>query len=381
MIDQGVVDIFTSASATPRDIAGLDYIALGVAEGSHRLIGSRAGLLALARCNMLQQKSRDVFMRAYNRMGTEGVLLKKLKIYGIVIANTTMVDPVSTISGEKRVISFPLRWFDASKKIQSTLLLGEDLYDVDVLIKIGEAGTVLANIGYLPLKHDEDHGGGGSTARVLNSNVIKERLCVCVVDSDRACPSGTMGNTALAVQPFKNQANFPLVGVIETTGRDLENMLPDTFYRTEYGHHRQYGRMVMVFEALTQRNETDLRAHIDVEKGVTLHQIFRHATGSPETLFWNTKIGLLFAILGGSQPTTVACHVNGRCTQASNSLCPGCVVIQGNNDNILERFATRYANVSRHTLCKCLDNSTTVEWTRIGENIAAWCCGDDKLRL
>lgn len=378
VIDQSVIDLFAAGRAQALDVNGLDYLALGVAEGNHRIIGPRKVLLDLAVQDTLHKKTRSVINRAVNRAAQEGKLHHQLSVYGRVLADGGTV-PVSRMHGLQRVISFPLRWFDSSAKIQPTVVLGEDLSDVGVLEKVGEVGTVLAGLRHLPLRLSHDHGGGSKIGVVLGSNASANRFCVCIVDSDRACPTGTLGGTAITVQSYKNPAAYPLVDVAETSGRDLENALPDVFYRTAYTDPSRHGPMVTLLEHLTQSGETDVRAHLDIEKGLTLRQVYNHPTGSPENVFWRAKLNSLLAS-PGIVHSSLPCLATGVCASPQNADCT-CVILVGNRANILDHFIDRFGSATRYYLASCLDRSVRSEWHRLGANIASWCCGDEPLRM
>jgi hypothetical protein len=301
-----------------------------------------------------------------------------LPSYGIVVANDSY-KPASENVGSKRTIIFPLRWFDSTIKVQPTVLLGEDLSDAKILRLVGETGTVLARLPYLPLALWPDHGGGSKTGQVLASNAVSNRPCVCIVDSDRASPSGAIGGTASGVQLFKDTSAFPLVEVAETSGRDLENILPDNFYRDSYGNNARHSGLALLLERLTHAQEIELRSHIDIEKGVTLRQVFNHPVGSIERAYWDGKLPILLSLLG-TQNTSYPCLATGTCAQALTTSC-SCVIVTGNTSNVLDHFLDRFAGANRYQIASSLDVGVRHEWLRLGGIVSSWCCGDDPLRI
>jgi hypothetical protein len=377
-IDHGVAALLDSDAAEHGDFDGITYLALGAAEGNHRIVGSRKTLLDLARNDALSLKTRKVFERSALRVSQEGNLHSKFKVYGRVIAEAVPY-PTSVTIGQQRTINFPLRWFDVSAKVQPTVLLGEDLSDARVLTKVGEVGAFTAQLAYIPLSSYADHGGGSGTPDVLEQHAQHQRLCICVVDSDRASPGGTLGGTASSVQRFKNEITYPLVDVVETAGRDLENILPDYFYQSAYGSHARYGPLTALLRNLSQSEEHDLRAHIDVENGIILKPIYAHAAGSLERTFWLSKLPTLTAHLGIS-PAAVPCMVGGTCANQAGGANCSCVIITGNASDILDKFYTLYKDASRYEIGMHLEKSVATEWQRIGSRIANWCCGDEVLR-
>ncbi|MCX6953092.1 MAG: hypothetical protein NTV51_13140 [Verrucomicrobia bacterium] len=236
----------------------------------------------------LHWKTQRVLMRAAGRVTQEGNLVKQLRVYGRIVAGGGPIPTSANVNGQ-RVITFPISWFDTTAKIQPTIILGENLEDAFTLQKFAEAGTVLSGLGHLPLNSSPDHGGGSATGTVLHLNAASNRPCLCIVDSDRSHPTDELGSTATAVQPYKNPALHPLVEVSETNGRDLENLLPDSFYHSSYGSHANYGPLAALMGDLTASLEMTLRAHLDVERGVFLLQLFNFPAGSPGEVFWRSN--------------------------------------------------------------------------------------------
>src|SRR5580698_1101499 len=202
-IDAIVSDLFRDGTPTQEDIQGLSHVAMAAAEGSHRVTGSRNLLKELSRLDFLSRREKGAFLRAAEQVSEYRGLVSKLAVIGR-IAVSTHPEPMALLTGSQRVITFPLRWFDITAKIQPVALLGENLSDVGVFIKIGEVGMLLKGYGYFPLVLSRAHGGGSTIGQVLEQLVSENRLCLCIVDSDRSCPNGALGATAQTITHFKN---------------------------------------------------------------------------------------------------------------------------------------------------------------------------------
>ena len=377
-IDDGVPGFLQSDAATDQDFDALQYLAMGVAEGSHRVVGQRRTLINLARLQRLGLRDRKTFERAAARVAEEGKLANKLLVTGRVVVSAE-AGPTSEMIGKRRVITFPLRWFESSARIQPVVLLGENLSDVGVLLKIAEAGVILASIGYLPIKARPTGGGGSTTGHVLREIAMSGQTCVCVVDSDKSFPGADAGSTALTTAPFKDSASYPLVDVLETAGRDLENALPDSFYLRIYGRHQNHGPMAKFIVQLTTRGEREIRDHIDIQKGFALRDVFSLPSESAEFVFWNSKLNALLASSEVSE-TTLPCLTLRSCQRPTADRCE-CLIIQGNRANVLDDFLAAHQETDPYTLIKELDNSVRAEWLRIGSRVGSWCCGDSRLRI
>ena len=377
-IDRSIADLFTSGSATSLDVAGLRYLVLGSSEGSHKITGQRKTLTDLAQAKSIDVHTRNALARAEGQVYQDGPLSHKLRVVGQVVA-ATQTTPSSSINGAQRVITFPLRWFDSSAKIQPTALLGENSSDAYVFLRMGETGTILTDLGYLPIVARCTHGGGNTTGAVLDQIVQSGQLCLCIVDSDKKSPSGPSGGTAQAVAPYKNAQTYPLAHVEETVGRDLENSLPDLFYVDAYGTHPSYNFLAELLMTLSSAGEIDVRNHLDIENGLKLHDLFSLTQGTSDFIFWQNKLNSVIKMMNRSS-VSLPCLSIQICSQQSWATCT-CVLVPPNRANILNEFLRRYQNADRYKLRAALDDSVRPEWLRLGGLIAAWCCADLKMRL
>ena len=109
------------------------------------------------------------------------------------------------------------------------------------------------------------------------------------------------------------------------------------------------------------------------------YRIFNYSNGSPERVFWDSKLPTLLAN-AGIDPCELPCLVIGVCEKQSDLACT-CEVIRGNSANLLDTFYDQFQSTSRHKMLESVDDSVRSEWLRLGKPIASWCCGDQKLRL
>jgi hypothetical protein len=377
-IDESVSELLTSSAATNQDAEALSCLALGAAEGSHRITGARKVLAQLSQLQSLSLGARKTLERAAGRVAQEGHLHLKLQTFGHVVSNTQTV-PSAAINRDQRVITFPLRWFDRSAKIQPTSLLGENLSDVRVFTKIGEVGTVLSALDYLPIVASPTNGGGSTIGKVLGQLVASNRICLCIVDSDKVCPTSNVGGTARSVAPYSDINAYPMVEVLETTGRDLENALPNSFFLSRYGNDPKNIPMTNLLAQLGSQGEVEVRAHVDIECGLVLREIWSHSPTSHEANFWRNKLNQVFALVG-VLASSFPCLATETCAHPIGCPCV-CVVVPGNRANILDDFLALYEGADRFVLRNMLDDSVREDWRRLGRAIASWCCGDSRLRV
>jgi hypothetical protein len=194
VLDHSVADHFRAGNATGADIAGIDYLTMGAAEGNHRIGGFRTVLQTLAAHPGMHERARLVLERAIGRVAQDAGLRASLNMYGLVVTGGRVgAGPTSTSGVSPRVLQFPLRWFDTSAKVQPTILLGENLSDVGILQLIAKAALAARRLQHLPIACDGRGGGGSSISQSLASIAAENKQCNCVVDSDKAYPAGALG--------------------------------------------------------------------------------------------------------------------------------------------------------------------------------------------
>lgn len=377
-IDRTVADLFTSGNPSQRDYAALRYIAMASAEGSHRITGRRKVLDDLAAVNLGDPRWSRAFERAKSRVATEGGLIQKVKTIVSVVVDTSGV-PNSVTVGDRRTITIPLIWFDTSAKVQPTQLLAENIDDVRVAILIGKIGPLLPPAHFVPLSVSERHGGGSSISNVLAANACQDKFCLCLADSDRTAPTSALGATAQNLNSYTNESIFPLVEVVITAGRDLENSLPNDFYATEYGGHHRFSSMSHFLLELTNAGEISARSYIDIEKGFTLFDAYGQLPGSEASRFWLAKLPAVLQIVS-ARPEHSLCIQNASCARGSRRDCQ-CLLVEGNPSHILRDFYRRYDTANHWQIAHELDVSVRREWESLGVAVMSWCCGDSTIRL
>jgi hypothetical protein len=376
-ISDAVAALIDGQSATPQQLQSIDYLAMGVGEGNHALTGKRASLRTLANSTSLSARSRAVFADVESKISQEAGIQHKVSVYGNVVVATQSGAPAIRAVGTQHEIEVPLNWINATARVQPAALLGENLDDSCFYGRVGEVAAILEGWGYVPVQFQPIHGGGGTIGQVLAHQAGLQNLCVCIVDSDYASPNGALGGTASAVQQYKTPA-FPLIRVLETSGRDFENMLPIEFYID--GYYRSAGQFAAApfLESLTGAGEIEARLHLDIKRGLNLRQIFAYSAGSPERAFWDAKTGVLSGLVIPSP--TLPCLAAGICALLPNVACT-CVIVPPSAGNILRQFLDSASLQDRFKISKIVDPAVRPEWTRLGREIASWCLGRRKLRV
>lgn len=360
-----------------REISGLEYLTLGVREGNHLLTGDRTSLRKLANSARLSREAKGTFESAANTVAQFGGLRHKVSVIGYVVKSSAADVPLVNINNQVREISFPVSWFDHSGKIQPSVILGENLSDVFVLKRFAEVAMHLDEWGWIHQSCIEHHGGGDTTAKVFERCIIHKRMTLCVIDSDRAAPAAAIGGTMASILLVEGSLADPVSQVVSTQSRELENLLPNSFFRARYAD--DLGSKVECLERLTELGEHDVRLHCDIKKGLSLNSIFSFQPESPEAVFWSNKIDAV-CDAGGLDTIGLQCLPGNACSAGANSQCT-CVIFVSQKRKILEDFLSQTEGRDRFKLSQELDDSVRAEWLRIGKIVASWSCAARPLRV
>lgn len=374
IIDEEISASVANGTCSLATCEALDFLGLAMFEGKHRVTASQSGLIRLSRYNAMSLKARAAFAEALNEFQADQALLKKLTVH-VRITTTVSVVTVATVAGGKR-IDVPPSWIDDSAKIQATCLVGENLIDCDFLQRVGSVARAVGSVGNCVLKFEFINGGGSTCAPVIEELTARPRFCCCVVDSDKKCPAGGLGGTASAVQKFKDPALYPYVGIIETYGRELENMVHRHFIEHQYLPDVSHGAAIKILKHADDSSDLDLRYFYDVKEGLVLADIYKHAVGSPQRTFWENKLTLLGPLLKHSHPII-------KCTETVTCVDDGCScrITNGFGKKVLHAFIAYADQRGAKKVGEEIPPSILEEWKRVGQFLMDWGCARDRVRV
>lgn len=340
--------------------------------GVHLITGSRSLLKTITNLSNLSRKSSDVYLFVLEELtqlrNVTTLLARRIEVTDEYATN------VITNSDGSQTFQIPYRKLQKLSIFNKTILLSENLLDSKIYAHIADA--YLAMNGLRGIKLDfEKRGGGGSTIADEYHEIQQnqERLCLCVVDSDKKTPNSTIGSTAKNVTA-KDDSNILLCEVAIIEPRDIENLFPASVLR-EIVQEASKLSMIEVLETIDScPTNPDARYHLDIKKGITLGEVL-HAPAQEEFhKYWKT----ILARHGFSK--NCACSVSANCNSPGECTC---IIAEGLGDKIAEVFFDKFLNVSSSH--KVIERVSTIEhlrsnWESIGRIIAAWGCGSQVIR-
>lgn len=349
----------------------LEELARSRQYGDHLIIDSRDLLKQLINLPSLPVKSRDLYLA----VSEELIQLKSLTLLlkrKIEITNHSSTQ-LSTSSDGFLTLYVPYKQF-THYIFNKTILLGENLIDSKIYCEI--AKTYLAMVKFEGLNLNfEPRGGGGNTISKEYAEIqeSKERLCICLVDSDRKHPTATCGLTAKGVEEIDNpEVLFCEVTIIEP--RDIENLFPSQILKEIVQQTDQQGLITILESMDACEIDPSARNYLDIKKGIKLGEILHSSNNLDFYNYWQT-------ILSRHRLSqNIACNDEPNCNNPKQCTC---IISNGLGDNISDKF---YNYIEFKTSQKIAETVSSIKhlsanWEAIGEVVVAWGCGGEMIQL
>ncbi len=189
-----------------------------------------------------------------------------------------------------QVFRLPIRHFSDFMTFGETVLLTENLTDARFYIKLTEAFLARESLGRLPLQYEIRGGGGNTTAQNYTEiQNTRQRLCLCIVDSDKKTPTDNIGSTAQNVLN-SNDNNCLLTECYVIRPRDVENLIPISVLREL--EDVNYNSMID-FLTLLESKSAEAKLYVDIKNGLRLGELYhRSPNNSSYTHYWSNILSI-----------------------------------------------------------------------------------------
>ncbi len=383
----------------------LFYIALGGREGKHLIFCEDDDIVkAFAECEELDDATRAVYMKTYSklayRQGYYDYLVRRVR----VVADTT--GSLSwRIIGDKKEIRISADLINDSTLIQKTVLLCENEADCKVYEKMAKVAMIWRHAGGINISY-EPRGGGGDTTADIYRTVQKgrNRLCLCIADSDRKYPAGPLGKTAKKLRktdnPLETLCELKIIEV-----REIENLIPTSMFSEVSEKDRNRMQCVDFLEQLNESSIRDAKKFIDLKKGLSGENLFAFLSENQPLDYWrcffNTVCSFNTVNMSSECSNYQECPSPGKCncwimqglekgimsSECSNyQECPSpekcnCWIMQGLGNGILEDVLEMLDKKSYHKISELICEELKPYWEEYGNLVSAWCCGGSMITV
>ena len=223
-LDQEIQGLLSGSGGTDSAIEAIENLATARREGKHLIVGKATTLHSLSNWNKLSDRCRGTLRQAASRAAEEMGLARNLALK--VVVRSSVTAPSVSGTQDRRVITLPITFFSDTRSIQPTRILVENLVDANLYIMLGKYYGQISGLQGILVMLEPLHGGGSTTASVYaNEQRTPKGFCICIVDSDREGPSGSLGSTARAVQKEEDEEK-PYTAIHITDLRTAENLIP-----------------------------------------------------------------------------------------------------------------------------------------------------------
>ena len=375
-LDEEIEALPINGGGTDAAINALENLATARREGKHLIVGKGTTLNSLADWEKLSPRCRGTLRQAASRAAEEMGLAQHLALRVVVSSS----DTTPSVSGpeDHRVITLPLSFFSDSRSVQPSRILAENLVDANLYILLGKYFGKESRLRGISVVLEPLHGGGSTTASVYESEQLAAKaFCICIVDSDRKCPSNALGSTARAVLDSED-AGKPYTAVHIPNLRTAENLIPDGVLEgiayndipARSGPIPTRQNVARLVQKLAHGTSPEVRLWIPLKLSAPLmfNRILDMATAEGTKAYWRDWA----RVIGSVSIVSSTCKQQNRCCRTGACTC----TILPTATDLLKDAVNFMQKQSTHELSKYVASDSTLkdEWMNIGLVTFSWGC-------
>lgn len=189
------------------------------------VLGKRNVLEQLAKSKHLSEPIKEIYRIIANRASESRLILSTVKKYCRIMGNPICERTVYHDGQE--IIQVSIKEMIDLDLMDLTIIVTENPDDVQLYYIIGQYYMKHFKFGNLKIDFEERAGGGDTTARVLEAIINeKNRMCFCIVDSDKKYKGASPGNTMGKIMNIAENYPQKFYEVILMELQEIENLIP-----------------------------------------------------------------------------------------------------------------------------------------------------------
>lgn len=206
-------------------IAFLEQLALDRRKCRNIVVAKREVLYELANTEKLSDVSRSVYKVLGNRMCERKLLLKNTKKYCRIVAMKTEENLI--VEENHEIILLNIEEGSLKDFTAYPLMLAENEEDIEFYKFVGQYYVKKNRLGNLNINFEGKNGGGSTISNVLEHIISeKNRMCLCIVDSDRKYGNASPGNTMQRIMNVTQNVFQDYFEVLLLEMHEIENIIP-----------------------------------------------------------------------------------------------------------------------------------------------------------
>lgn len=263
--------------------------------------------------------------------------------------------------GDRELIKVNYRRVIDHETLQTPVILGENLDDAKLYLHLSRLYLISSGShDGISINMNTDHGGGSTTINKFRQLKEQEKICLCILDSDKKFPTDSEKGTSSAFTNIERQLDKRAKAIV-LDAHEIESIIPDYILRDVFSDYRYPEQYTPALDLLSSINE--YRKFFDHKNGISLKQAINLA-GSSQTNYWHNAFSRI------NTANKLQCFGDVKCYQ-----CDDCPKLLGfgerllsNTVNLLEtgRPVNSYRN---HVTQTCINT-----WSQFAEVIVQWGC-------
>ncbi|MEI7154869.1 hypothetical protein WCT80_20305 [Pectobacterium carotovorum] len=330
-------------------------------EGKHIIIADEPFLKELAAKTSLGSRNCNAAQNILQKIKELVPIKNKTKYY-------CRVDMSSNSTGVIRneldecffVVGY--QFFNDSSKIQLTKLLCEDINDYKIYKIIAEHFKHSQRMPGININFEVINGGGSNTKSNFEQIKSTERLCFCLLDTDKKHPKSKIGSTAGQFTASNDSASCKHF-IIKS--HEVESLIPMEIIQEAISQNKLDNSHFSTYQQLNALVDyaPEVKIYFDHKMGITVNAA-KELDEKYNDDFWE-------------RPFLNAPNFkrNNRCLQNMSCECQNeCLAVPGFGTRLLDAGAETLSMISYSKLDRLVPPMLREEWNSIGEQLFSWGC-------
>ena len=373
VIDDSIVDKLMS-SPSNETIRALNNVAMARRMGIHLIYAEPSVFEYLKDCELLELDSRKIFSKLFSKYPEIKVYKDKLKRCIELVADDNIMHP--ELADGKKIIRVSINIFENYGLLTEFILLSENLDDCSIYKLIGNIYLYWFGLTKLQVRCFDMLGGGNTTADQYKSiQRSRNRLLLCIVDSDKKCPASTGGDTFLKLRRLHNPDEL-LCEYLTVDVHEIENIIPISLYREASKHDVNILNGLTFLEKIEEQGDFQCLMCFDYKNGIRISNLVEGRKSKTYIEYWYNIINS-FGLIDCNDIKQIGIFNQLDSNEQKKA---DRVIIKGLGTNVLNTILQKVlTDIEFDEVSEKIPDYLKRQWIDIGELVVAWGCGTDKM--
>lgn len=277
-------ECLTALDAKTEDaVAALEMLALNRRKCRNLIYAPKSVLEDLMKRTCFSDIVKKTFQALFNRSVEIKLYFNAVNRYVKIVSEITG-ERVSIIDG-KEECKITLKELAECDVSNYTALITENLDDGRLYKLMGRYYEFENGLYRIPVEFEDKMGGGDTTAKLLELEVEKhERMCLCIVDSDKRFRDDTHGVTMQKIEQFCEGKKQDIWKVILLDVHEIENLLPIYWMKNASQDIEHASKTISFFNYLVSKHTDNNQPlfFFDIKEGIKRERFICIDTQNPD---------------------------------------------------------------------------------------------------